>query len=186
MTTPFHTAVATGDLDAVSSTLERGQDVNALCDGVRKRALSIAISGIEDVVTRHAMLKLLLSAGADPRLLDDADERLGPLFQAVLLQDAGALELLLNAGANPNGELGTEGESLYDWAQFDYRYENNWVSGECEAPTEGDKATEETWLAYLDRMAEKYGKAPPDHLRLLRSRGALSITELKPRQQDDA
>ena len=63
----------------------------------------------------------MLEFAADPCLL--GEENLGPLFEAVLSNDAQVMRLLLEHGADPNKE-GNDPETLYDWAEFD-GVENN-------------------------------------------------------------
>lgn len=46
----------------------------------------------------------------------------GPLFSAIIQADYVGLALLLAYGADPREEHDM-GESLYDWSEFDYRYE---------------------------------------------------------------
>lgn len=182
----LHEIVKTGDASAICDAIRAGANVNELSAGpFERRPLSTAISEIEDVNVRHEVVCLLLRSGADPRLMDDEAERLGPLFQAVLLQDAVSLRLLLDAGADPNEELGTDGESLYDWAEFDYRYECDWLPLP-EEPTRDDKSSEQSWLDFLDYLAVKYGKPCPEHLRVLRLRGALRMRERRCQPRDDA
>ena len=108
------------------------------------------------------------------------DEKLGPLFGAILQKDYRVLELLLKHGADPNAELirADYPESLYDWANTDY-----WIDiYDCrypEDPTDEDKASEESWLEYLDRLAIKYEKRRPDYLQLLRRYGAKTFKEMQ-------
>ena len=101
----------------------------------------------------------------------------GPLFNAVIPKDTEVLQLLLVHGADPNAEH--EGvESLYAWAEFDYRYDE-YDLRMPEEPKEEDKASEDTWLDYLDRLAQKYGKRRPDCLRILRKAGAKGWSDKK-------
>lgn len=87
------------------------------------------------------------------------------------------------AGADPGMvEIETVGESLYDWADFAYRYEV-WNMNLPEGATAAERSNKDAWLRYLDRLAVKHGKRRPDHLRLLRQRGALSMAELHQRRQ---
>ena len=91
------------------------------------------------------------------------------------------IRILLDAGADPNAEkMDSESESFHDWAEFDYRYEI-WSVNPPEKAIDADRSSEDAWLAYLDRLAVKYGKRRPDHLQLLRRRGALSMAELRQR-----
>jgi len=51
---------------------------------------------------------------------DDDEELLGPLFSAMLAQDATSLQILLTAGADPALEHRGLGETLYEAAEVDY------------------------------------------------------------------
>jgi hypothetical protein len=68
----------------------------------------------------HELVVELIRRGADPRLL--TDDLGGPLFSAVIIRDPEIVRLLLQAGAQPNDEWDGP-ESLHEWAEFDYRYE---------------------------------------------------------------
>lgn len=64
---------------------------------------------------------------------------------------------------------------------FDYRFET-YGEGMAlpEQPTAADRATPDTWLAFLDRIAITYGKRRPDYLLLLRNYGARTYAEMRP------
>ena len=124
---------------------------------------------------QYEVVKALLRLGADPNVL--GQERSSPMTPAMLRMDTEMLKILLEAGADPNAAAGfTESELFYDWAEFDYRYT---IYDLCEpdVANEQDKADEDSWLLYLDRMAIKHGTRRPDHLFLLRRFGAKSIRE---------
>jgi hypothetical protein len=136
----------------------------------------------EQHLDRYRIVHALIERGANPRLLDK--ERGGPLVGAMLSMDTEMLRLLIIAGANPNAEAGfTEDETLYDWAEFDYRYETFDIDNLPEKPTVDDKKDEDSWLRFLDRVAVKYGKRRPDHLFLLREFGARTSAELNQRSR---
>ena len=120
---------------------------------------------------------MLLEAQSNPKLLDEVN--LGSLFEAVLWKDYRVLEILLKYGADPNAEVTREDnpQSLYDWAETDYRFDE-FDFDLPEEPTETDKLSEELWLEYLDRLAIKYEKRRPDYLQLLRRYGAKTFKEL--------
>ena len=162
-------AICSGDLGALESLAQSNTDFNQ-ADEFDDGPLDLAIREIEDLSTRHAILKRLLELGADPQRLRPGGG--GPLFSAVIEKDTEALRLLIDYGADPNLEHDM-GEPLYDWAAFDYRYDE-YELNEPEDPTDEDRATEDQWLAFLDRLAIKYGKRRPDYLMLLRAHGALS------------
>lgn len=172
-------ALRSGDLRALEALARSGIDLNQT-DEIEDGPLEVAIREIEDLPTRHAVLNTLLELGVDPRRLNSDGG--GPLFRAVIDQDTEALSILLAHGADPNLEHDF-GESLYSWAAFDYRYEA-WDLRLPEEPTDSDRATEDAWLEFLDRLAIKYGKRRPDYLRLLRAHGALSREERKAADSD--
>jgi len=146
--------------------------------------LMIAIDAIDDEESRHAAVEMLLAAGADPKLIDQSGG--GPLFCAVHRQDTETMRMLLLYRADPRLEHDM-GEPIYSWAEFDYRYEtyqelfwnaSDFNSSLPEKPADSDKESEENWLAFLDRIAVKYGKRRPDYLILLRQHGAPTSLEI--------
>ena len=122
------------------------------------------------------VIGLLLDHGADPGY-HEADGG-GPLFEAVLHHEHEVLDLLLRRGADPNFLVDGH-ESLYDWAEHDYRFD---AFGPGVAPTlewaETDRADEDAWVAYLDRAAARDRVFRPDVLRVLRSHGALTARKM--------
>jgi hypothetical protein len=69
-------------------------------------------------------------------------------------------------------------ESLYEWAEFDYRYEEYRLDLP-EEPSVHDLETQDAWLQFLERIAATHGTRPPDYLRLLRDYGAKTSRELE-------
>ena len=168
-------AIESEDLSLIDKILQNGADINAQND-FGESILSDAVFILADSPNRYNVVKFLLEKGADPKVLDS--ERVGCLQNAMLGMDTKMLELLLDFGADPNAEAGfTDSETLYDWAEEDYRYET-YDFHLPEDPTEEDKANEESWLKFLQRLAQKYGRREPDHLFLLRARGARGASEL--------
>lgn len=179
-------AATAGDFDRLRRLVAKGADVNSrnqyggtvLCE-------VICNTECHDGPLRMAIARELLSLGADPRKTDNDGG--GPISQAVLRMDTELLSLLMDAGAHPNHETGWEpGRNAYDLAAEDY-YVTTWIGGKDvplgqeglpEEPCANDLVTHETWLAFLDRMAIKYGKRRPDHLFLMRERGARTSKEL--------
>jgi hypothetical protein len=104
--------------------------------------------------------------------------RSGPLFAAVIIADAEIVRLLLHAGAQPNEEWDWP-QSLYDWAVFEYQFEEYGLDMLPEEPSEQDYKSPDRWLQLLERMAEKHGRRSPDCLRLLRDAGAKTSRELE-------
>jgi ankyrin repeat protein len=127
--------------------------------------------------------EVLLQAGANPKKLDRDGG--GPLFDAVIQKDADVIKLLLDYGADPSREHDM-GESLYDWAEFYYRWET--YGGILpEAATEEEWDTPDNWLQFLDRLAVKHGQPRPDILILIRKAGAKTWYEMpsKPAQGEN-
>lgn len=169
-------ALFEADFARADELLRGGADINARND-YGESLLQDVISPIHDRAELLAITRFMLEHGANPRLI--TPDGGGPLFSAVIRQDTGLLRLLLDHGADPNLEHDL-GESLYDWAEFDYRYETYDLNLPDE-PTEAQKASEEEWLLFLDNLALKYGKRRPDYLILLRERGALTSAEQRAR-----
>jgi hypothetical protein len=179
-------AVTAYDFDRVRTLVADGADVNG-CDAHGETVLMLAVGDPDntDASLRLAMARELLSLGADPRKTDK--EGSGPICEAGVRMDTEVLRLLMDAGAHPNDETGWEdGANAYDLAAEDY-YVTIWIGGEDiplggeglpEEPTSNDLATHETWLAFLDRMAIKHQRRRPDHLFLMRERGARTSKEL--------
>lgn len=136
-------------------------------------ALSAACDSWNEPKRRFAMVEALLKAGANPNLYRTG---IDPLFKCVLAKDAHLIACLLESGADPN-RFRDGGETLYDWAEFDYRYDE-YDLRLPDRPTAEDKQSEEAWLLFLEKLAVKYGKRPPDYLRALRKGGALRKEEL--------
>lgn len=181
-------AATAGDFERVRALVANGADVNGY-DSCGDTVLMAAIGdpdNPDDTALRMAIARELLSLGADPCKTDA--EGSGPLCEAAVRMDTEVLRLLMDAGANPNNETGwEEGRTAYDLAVDDY-YVRTWISaddipiggeGLPEEPGVSDLESHETWLAFLDRMAVKYGKRRPDYLFLLRERGARRASELK-------
>lgn len=179
-------AVTAYDFERVRALVAGGADVNG-CDEFGETVLMCAIGDPDndDTSLRLAIARELLSLGADPCKTDE--EGSGPICEAAVRMDTEVLRLLMDAGANPNDETGwEEGRTAYDLAAEDY-YVRTWIGpggfplgseGLPEEPDANDLATQETWLAFLDRMAVKYGKRRPDFLFLMRERGARKFSEL--------
>ena len=159
------------NLTRAAELLAAGADINSRTE-IDESFLNDIIH-IEDVAERHTVVRFMLAHGADPRLI--SPDGGGPLFAAVIAADTVVLRLLLDHGADPNQEH-DGGETLYEYAEFDYLYEI-FDLHPPEKPTAADKATPETWLLFLDRIAVQYGYRRPDYLFLLRERGALTSAE---------
>ena len=161
------------DLDGLFRLLDAGANVNELTRS--GSLLRRTILAFEAHPRLHEAVVELLKRGADPTLL--TDDHGGPLFSAVIIRDTEIVRLLLEAGAQPNAEWDWP-ESLYEWAEFDYRYEELGLDLP-EEPSSQDRETEDAWLQFLERIAVAYGRRPPDYLRLLRAHGAKTSRELE-------
>jgi hypothetical protein len=171
MSTALFRALTMQDIDGLVSAIKAGVNVNDFEKPNGERPLTVAVESFQCPAKRHAALHTLLTAGANPRLLDDDEEFLGPLFSAMLAQDATSLQILLAAGAAPNLEHHSAGETLYEAAEFDYLLET-WMMELPELPNETDKVSEEAWLEFLTRIAVKHGKPKPDCMSVLWGAGA--------------
>lgn len=176
-------ALNVGDFDGATRLLQAGADINArdeYGDSLLKRVIS-DWGMIENRFggSRSAVVRFMLDHGADPKLLNDGGS--GPLFSAVIDQNEEVLRLLLDAGADPNRERDYP-ESLYDHAEFNYRFDTYPETDGMELPedsAEEDRANQDTWLEFLDRVAIKHGRPRPTLLRLLRQYGAKTMAELE-------
>lgn len=178
-------ALNVGDLDRATQLLQAGADINArdeYGDPLLKRVISdwgMIENRFEG--SRFEVVRFMLDHGADPKLLNDEDS--GPLFSAVIDRNEELLRLLLEAGADPNRERDYP-ESLYDYAKFNYRFDTYPETDGMELPedsAEEDRANQDTWLEFLDRVAIKHGRPRPTLLRLLRQFGAKTTAELEGR-----
>jgi ankyrin repeat protein len=171
-------AVYEGRVEDVRAALDAGADPNRTdADG---EPLLCEAFFCDDLEKRHAVLKLLLERGANPNLFvidEQIGDLFGPLSEAAMRRDRVALELLAAYGADPNAERLLR-DTLYDYHLFDYQYEEDLLSIPDEL-TDADKATPDTLIDWLARVAEKYHRQPPDYLRTLRKIGAKTMRELE-------
>jgi hypothetical protein len=172
-------AISNESVEDVLRLLAEGADPNAI-DTLGSSALMKACDSWHSPENRLSMVQALIQAGADPSILDSDSS--GPLFACVFAKDANLIEFLVKHGADPNKEHDA-GETLYDWAEFDYRFDE-FDLDLPEEPTENDKKDEDAWLQFLSRLAIKYQKRQPDYLIALRRAGAKTGQEMKanPRQ----
>jgi hypothetical protein len=171
MSTALRQALLQEDIEGIVCAIDAGADVNDFMLPDDSRPLTLAIESFESPTARHTALRILLAAGAYPKLLDDDNEFLGPLFSAMLYRDTVALQILLIAGADPSLEHRGVGETLYEAAEFDYLLET-WMMKFPEQPTKEDTLSEEAWLDFLTKLAIKHGKPEPECMSVLWSAGA--------------
>lgn len=178
----FLNSACAGDVDAMRTQATAGFDCNSI-DQFDRPLLEIIIGDLEFVpnIPKYEVVQEMLRLGANVRQLNS--DGLGPLFAAVLNMDTEMLRILLDAGADPNLEMESDSiETLLDWALWDYRYEI-WNCSEVICEPDDDYEVDywshaDLRLRHLDRLAVKYAKRRPDHLLLLRERGALTIYEV--------
>lgn len=170
-------AAYSGNAALLREFARRGGDFNEIADGDTLLHDAVSDLCVDDKPYRYDIVHLLLTLGADPKIL--GDEHSSALVPAMLEMDTEMLRILLDAGVDPNRTSGfTESELLYDWAEFDYRYQVYDINPP-DKPSEDDKRDEESWLRFLDRIAIKNNVRRPDHLILLREHGARSAHEMK-------
>lgn len=163
------------DTANISAVLEEGANINEVNE-FGESILTEILSYLYESPKIYEVVKFLLENGANPNLLDE--EKNGPLTPPTLQMNEQLVELLCEYGADPNLYGGfDERETLYDWADLDYQLEI-YALDFPEKPTNDDKKDEDSWLAFLHRLATKYGKKEPKHLFILRKYGAKSWTEL--------
>jgi hypothetical protein len=174
-TSKLSQAVFDYDIEAAREALHEGADPNFLNSPNEDSILNRAVFWTRDPTQRLAMAELLLENGADPGI--PQEDNIGPLASALLHMDKEVVQLLLDHGADPN--LVLEGpESTFDWAHFDYRF-HIW---DLQIPAGfhwDEDATEDNFLDFLDRKATEFGKLRPNHLLLMRQRGAKTIEEIE-------
>lgn len=187
-------ACETLDTSKISVVLEEGVDINErgeYGDSVLSE-VAYEIYRYDKNLRRYEIIKLLLDNGADPKILDE--ERIGPLHGPMWEMDGKMIELLCGYGADPNEEWGdSERESFYSLAEFDYRFEVYDLKLPEDPTKEGEK-DEESWLAFLQRLAEKSSQRRKEtktllsgisFTRLSRSKYALGYKNLSPTNGGD-
>ncbi|MEI7840757.1 MAG: ankyrin repeat domain-containing protein [Methylococcaceae bacterium] len=170
-----------GNLETVSSMVANGFDlttINKLGESVLTE-ICLELFAYETISHRYDALKLLLELGADVNQITDKDGTTA-LGNAGFSADTELFRILLDAGANPNCRI--DGETLYEWCEFDYRYET-WDLTLPEKVPENARIHQNSWLLWLDEIAIKYQRRRPDHLFLLREYGARTSAELENNNQ---
>ena len=133
----FVASASAGDIEAMRAQVAAGLDLNGwdqFGDTLLEQVISKLDVDLE--APRYEVVQEMLRLGADPcRLSKDGSS---PLFVAVLDMDTEMLRILLDGGPNPNAllritlgadrdaggvEMDALDDSLYDWADFAYRYE---------------------------------------------------------------
>jgi len=176
-------AAYAGDIDKLRQLAAEGADFNETNEyGETILAEIMSNLTIDNRELRYAVLLAMLELGADPNILNE--NGCGVLTAAMLAMDTKMFEILLDAGVDPNTHTGSaDYESFFDWAVTDYAY-NLYGGPVPDKAEEKDRASEESWLEFLDRLALKYNRRRPDHLYLLRSYGALSKKELEQKKSE--
>ena len=171
------TLASAGDLPGVRSLVAAGFDpTTRRVDGTPLLEELIGDLWYLPAIPKYEVVKTMLELGADAS--QRSPDGTGPLYLAVMDMDTEMLRLLIDAGADPNDErMDSAFESLYDWAVLDYELDV-WSLDEFGSPADTDLVDEDSWLRFLDREAIQRGRRRPDHLVLLRERGALSMAEM--------
>lgn len=174
-----------GDEGGMAILVAQGVDLKKR-DRFGDSLLTQLIEYLQDSPEEHVlkMVKASVRLGADPRQTDvDRQDVFGPLAGAMLGMRTEVLRFLLESGADPNALI-DDGKpiSLYGWAWSDYQLEVWPESPLPDQPCEADKASEESWIAFFDRLAVKYGRRRPNYLAALREFGALTDAEMKQRR----
>ncbi len=172
-------AACNNNLDTVKAMVDAGFNKESVDEFDEPILSDIVFNLLEDAVPeRYAIVKSLINMGFNPQHLDS--DGCGPLTQAMLSMDTMMLEVLLDGGALANKTTGFRaGETLYDWAVFDYIHQVWQINQIPEQPSQDALVNEDSWLIWLDEMALKYKRRRPDHLLLLRKYGAKRGEELK-------
>ncbi|MCC6920633.1 MAG: hypothetical protein IT548_15655 [Alphaproteobacteria bacterium] len=202
-------AITAADLAAIRRLAANGASINRQSDGTP--LLDRVLWWMSDdelgsfVPNRYEVVSTLLDLGANPHLLNPEGQGIlgGPAFQ----YDFQMLKMLLERGVDPNRGHGDGEDSVYDEAEFDFRFALTEydTSGPSERdgismPSEAEKAFvrqldrcmgvaslglpyevrehEDNWLRSLDQKARDQGRSRPDHLFLLRKFGALTSREI--------
>jgi hypothetical protein len=127
----------------VREFIAKGANINAINkSGNSVLTNTIFLNGQE---TNLQAIQLMIDLGADLNYEED-DEGFNCLFNAALTHNPKFVDLLLNAGANPNSISLEESESLLDWAYFE------WGFVELEYDEEATKQME-----VIVKLLEKYG-----------------------------
>jgi ankyrin repeat protein len=127
----------------VRELIAKGANINAINKiGNSVLTNTIFLNGQE---TNLQTIQLLIDLGANLNYEEDG-EGFNCLFNAALTCNPELVELLLKAGANPNCISVEDGESLLDWAYFE------WGLAESDY---GDEAANQ--MEIIVRLLEKYG-----------------------------
>ena len=171
-------AACNNDLVTINDLVESGFDKESVNEHGNPILSEIIFNVLEDSKPhRNSIVSNLLKMGFNPNRLDS--EGSGPLTDAMLAMDTKMLRVLLEGGALPNETSGfSDGETLYDWAEFDYAYEVWDIINLPEKLTKEALSGNDLWLNWIDALAVKYKRRRPDHLFLLREYGARGSAEL--------
>ncbi len=149
-------AASENDLLTIKELIERGFNKEFI-DEFGEPILSDIVFNLleESKPHRYEMVKSLIEMGFNPNHLDS--EGSGPLTQAMLSMDVEMLQVLLKSGAKANDYAGFKpGETLYDWAVFDYVYQIWGGDKYPEQPEENILLNEDLWLLWIDELATKH------------------------------
>ncbi len=177
--TKLSKAACNNDLDTIKALLNAGFDKESIDEYGEPIFSDIVFNLLEEQAPhRYDMVKSLIELGFDPHNLDT--EGSGAITHAMLSMDTEMLQVLIEGGARPNETSGFKAnETLYDWASFDYIYQIWGGNKYPQQPPEKALSNEDSWLQWINEIAEKQQRRCPDHLLLLRKLGARGGEELK-------
>jgi hypothetical protein len=180
-------AIFAKDVEKFRDLVASGVNLNAINDVGQPLIHSVeaATAGEQgDPTERIHLLAMLADLGADLNALANDDSSI--LIGAIIDQDLETLGWLLDHGVDPNRGCGEPWETVYDFANFVYGYENGIGFNHrlAERP-EHDLLDDGARLEYLDREAQALGCRRPDYLFLLKEREALSGMEIARRLGGD-
>lgn len=115
------------DEQRIHALIQQGADINAI-DLKGESVLIDAIGNINFGLDKK-YIQLIVDLGAD---LDYSDDGLNCLYDAVLTMNYDIVELLINAGANPNCFSIDSSVSLLDWTESRLYYERLKNNGNAE------------------------------------------------------
>jgi ankyrin repeat protein len=156
-------AIVAGDTAAIAAALSAGADINCSASLSDNSPLSDALS-VAPFARRFDVVRFLVEHGANVNY--PGSDGCRPLFHAVLDWQDELFEYLLSHGADPNFQMCSDPETLFDWAVFDYM-------NDCynlDMPEE--RRDDEEVVDWLSRMATKYSRPQPRILEMLKRVGA--------------
>lgn len=170
----FNEAVVTGNLPAIADALALGADIN-FCDHHGQTPLIYVLRcWYEDPdlseQERLSIVRFLIEHGTNVN--PPGDDGCRPLLYSAFSWYDSIFEYLLSCGADPNPPVGSDPETLFDWLIWE------WRSDFFDVDEPEDSLEGEDDVAWLSRLATKYGKPQPRILQMLKAVGAKRHSEL--------